>query len=196
MMTLRHAVLASIFTITAAAMPLGAAEVSGVKIAESVTAPGGQALVLNGAGLRSRAIFKVYTIGLYVEKKSTNPMDIIAAPGAKRIAIQMLRTVSAADFSKALSDGVRDNHSEADAKPLESRMRELTAIMDEIKEAKDGMQIVLDFAPGSGTVVRIDNQARGKPITGDDFFRALLRIWLGNEPASKDLKQALLGAAG
>jgi len=31
------------------------------------------------------------------------------------------------------------------------------------------------------------------PVTGEDFYRALLRIWLGENPVQADLKKALLG---
>ena len=41
----------------------------------------------------------------------------------------------------------------------------------------------------------IRDRAKGKDIAGEDFYRALLRIWLGNKPVQDDLKQALLGKA-
>jgi hypothetical protein len=36
---------------------------------------------------------------------------------------------------------------------------------------------------------------QGKPIPGEDFYRALLRIWLGEKPVDGELKQAMLGGA-
>jgi hypothetical protein len=33
----------------------------------------------------------------------------------------------------------------------------------------------------------------GLPILGEDFYRALLKIWLGDKPVQADLKKALLG---
>jgi hypothetical protein len=58
------------------------------------------------------------------------------------------------------------------------------------------MVIALDWVPGTGTQVVIDNQPHGKPIPGEDFYRALLRIWIGDKPVSGDLKKALLGQGG
>jgi hypothetical protein len=78
-------------------------------------------------------------------------------------------------------------------KALEPRIAELSAIMGELKEAKKGMAILLDWQPGAGTVVAVDGKTRGKPIPGEDFYRALLRIWLGERPVQDDLKKALLG---
>ena len=50
-------------------------------------------LALNGAGLRKRAFFKVYAIGLYVPQKNANAAALIEQPGPKRVAIHMLRDV-------------------------------------------------------------------------------------------------------
>ena len=30
-------------------------------------------------------------------------------------------------------------------------------------------------------------------VEGDDFFTAILKIWLGEEPSDSDLKEAMLG---
>ncbi len=46
-----------------------AAEVGGVKLEDKVSV-GGQDLVLNGAGMRTRAVFKVYVGSLYVPAKA------------------------------------------------------------------------------------------------------------------------------
>jgi hypothetical protein len=108
----------------------------------------------------------------------------------------MLRDVDAGDFGKALEDGLRDNHGEAEFKALAPRIAQLVAIMNEMKLAKTGLAINLDWVPGSGTQVNIGGQPPGKPIAGEDFYLALLRIWLGDNPISGDLKRSLLGQGG
>jgi hypothetical protein len=105
----------------------------------------------------------------------------------------MLRDVDAATFTEALVEGMRPNHDEATMKTLEPRIAELSSIMNELKEAKKGMMVLLDWQPGAGTVVSVDGKSRGKPIAGEDFYRALLRIWIGERPVQDDLKKALLG---
>jgi hypothetical protein len=172
--------------------PLFAAEVAGVKIDEAARVAGAD-LKLNGAGLRSKAIFKVYAMGLYLQDKQTTSAAILAAPGSKRVHLHMLRDVDADDFSEALNEGVKDNHSEAELKSLAPRLAILTALMNEIKEAKTGVAIDLDWLPGAGTQVTIGGRAQGKPIQGEDFYRALLRIWVGDNPVSSNLKKSLLG---
>jgi hypothetical protein len=168
---------------------VSAAEVAGVKIEDTARVADAQ-LALKGAGLRKRLVFQVYAIGLYVADRKGDP---IAQGGAKRVAIHMLRNVDADEFAKALVDGMRPNHDEATMKALEPRIAQLNTIMAGIKEAKKGMAIALDWVPGAGTQVTIDGKAAGKPIEGEDFYRALLRIWLGDKPVQDDLKKSLLG---
>ena len=174
-------------------LPLAAAaaEVAGVKL-DDKTRVGNTELALNGAGLRKRAFFQVYAIGLYVQQKSANAATVIEQPGPKRVAIHMLRDVGADAFNEALADGIRANHPEAEAKALEPRIKELGAVIGAVGEAKKGMAIHLDWT-GSETQVVIQGKPVGKPIAGEDFYRALLRIWVGDKPVQDDLKKALLG---
>jgi hypothetical protein len=50
-----------------------------------------------------------------------------------------------------------------------------------------------DWLPEGGTRLSINGKQLGKDIAGEDFYRALLRIWLGSKPAQDDLKELLLG---
>jgi hypothetical protein len=172
------------------AFPLWAAEVAGVRIDDKARV-GNADLLLRGAGLRKRLFFQVYAVGLYVQDRGADP---IAQPGAKRVHIHMLRDVGAEQFTEALADGIKANHTEAEAKALEPRVKELGAIMAGLKQAKAGMVIALDWT-GSETLLVVDGKPAGRPIQGADFYRALLRIWLGEQPVQEDLKKALLGAA-
>jgi hypothetical protein len=163
------------------------AEVAGVKLPDE-----DQKLVLNGAGLRKRAFFQVYVIGLYLPEKKAAAADIIGGGGQKRVVIHMLRDVDADQFSGALTDGMKENVTEAEMKAFEPRVKQLVAIMASMKEAKKGMRIALDWMAG-GTVVTVDGKPAGAPIAGEDFYRALLKIWLGEHPVQDDLKKSLLG---
>jgi hypothetical protein len=173
------------------AVPAFGADVAGVKIDDQIKT-GNAELVLNGAGVRKLFFCNVYAMGLYLPKKTSAAAEAIAGQGPKRVALHILRDVGAERFTSALVEGIRENHSEAQAKALEPRIRELTAIMAEVKEAKKGMAITLD-SNGAATQVVIAGKPAGKPIEGADFFQALLRIWLGDKPVQDDLKKALLG---
>jgi hypothetical protein len=170
------------------ALPAWAAEVSGFRI-DDKTRVGNTELALSGAGVRKRVFFEVYAIGLYMRDPKSDP---IAQPGPKRVAIHMLRDVGADQFSEALADGMRANHSEAEYQGLEGRISALSAIMSELKEARKGMALALDW-DGKETQLVVDGKPAGRPIGGEDFYRGLLRIWLGDKPVQEDLKKALLG---
>ncbi|MFY9314005.1 MAG: chalcone isomerase family protein [Burkholderiales bacterium] len=179
------------FFLAVLSFQIRSAEISGIKIEEKEKLANTE-LTLNGAGLRKRVFFQVYVIGLYLPEKKAAAADAIAAPGPKRIAIHMLRDVDAAEFAGALTDGMKQNLSEAEMKAFEPRIRRLVAIMSEMKVAKTGMRVTLDWA-GTGTQVTVEGKPSGAPIEGEDFYRALLKIWLGERPVQDDLKKALLG---
>ncbi len=191
-MRARRLLVAHCVVLCSAAVPAGAAEIAGVNIDDKARV-GGSELVLNGVGLRTRAFFKVYAAGLYLSEKKTSAAEAIAAPGPKRVSMTLLREITAQQLSDALEEGMRDNTPAAELEKLKPRIAKLTEIMTSIGAAKTGMTVALDFLPGSGTRVLVNGAPRGDSIEGEDFYRALLRIWLGESPADRSLKNGLLG---
>jgi hypothetical protein len=192
---MRRFLFAAIFVV--ALTGVRAAEVAGVKLDDRLRlAPGGPELVLNGAGIRTRVFFKVYVGALYLPEKKVAASDVLALAGPKRVAMAMLRDLTAQQLSEALAEGISNNSSAAEQAALKARVDELLAIMNSLGEAKKGDAITLDYLPQSGTRVVVNGQPRGKPIAGEDFYRALLRIWLGDKPVDDDLKKGMLGQAG
>ncbi|MEG1970988.1 MAG: chalcone isomerase family protein, partial [Burkholderiaceae bacterium] len=76
---------------------------------------------------------------------------------------------------------------------LKPRIDALDAILKSIGEAKKGDLINFDYTPEGGTRITVNGQARGNAIAGEDFYSAVLRIWLGGKPVDAGLKQGLLG---
>jgi len=184
-----------LIVISVAWLPLAAAaaEVEGVQVQDRVRiSDTGPELVLNGAGVRTRFFFRVYVGALYLAQKTTAANAVINDTAAKRIALHMLRELSAAQFINALEDGLKNNHSAEDLARLEPRVKQLRAIFDAVKTAKPGDVIDIDYLPGAGTRITVNGAVQGV-IAGEDFNRALLRIWLGEDPADGDLKKGLLG---
>ena len=165
-------------------------ELEGVKL-EPTAQVGGTTLQLNGAGLRTRAIFKVYVAGLYVPQKSADASALLAQKGPRRISITMLRSVDADSFSSALNDGLRTNHTEAQVAALKPQIDTLNANLKAVGEAKKGDVIHFEYLPESGTRVTVNGQARGTAIPGEDFFTAVMRVWIGDKPVDADLKKGL-----
>ncbi|MCE2917369.1 MAG: chalcone isomerase family protein [Rubrivivax sp.] len=166
--------------------------VEGVKF-EPTAQVGSAALVFNGAGLRKRAVFSVYVAGLYVPQKSADAAALLAQKGPRRIAITMLRNVDADTFAGALNDGLRSNHSESQMAGWKAQIDTLNANLKAAGEAKKGDVIHFEFVPEAGTRVTVNGQARGTAIPGEDFFTAVLRIWIGDKPVDAGLKKGLLG---
>jgi len=173
-------------------LPCFAAEVAGVKLPDKDRV-GNAELVLNGAGLRKRAFFQVYVGGLYLPEKKSAAADVLAAAGPKRVAMHMLRDVPADQFAGALSDGLKSNHGDAEMRTFDARVVQLVTAMNGIGEAKTGMRITVDWLPESGTQLTVNGKPLGAPIPGEDFYRALLKNWIGDKPVQDDLKKALLG---
>lgn len=173
------------------------AEVAGVKLPDRTRVDaGGPELVLNGAGLRTRFFIKVYAAGLYLEKKSQTPAAVLALAGPKRVAMHLLRDLSAQQILEAVHDGIDANNSPAERETLKPQLGEFDVVMTELGPIKKGDVVTLDYLPGAGTVVTMNGQAKGKPIAGEALYQALLRVWLGDSPVQEDLKKELLGQPG
>lgn len=167
-------------------------ELEGVKL-EPTAQVGGTALQLNGAGIRTRAIFKVYVAGLYVPQKANAAPALLAQKGPRRMVIAMLRNVDADSFGGALNDGLRANLTEQQVAGFKSQIDALNASLKAVGEVKKGDLIHFEFTPEAGTRITVNGQARGAAIPGEDFFAAVLRIWLGDKPVDGSLKKALVG---
>jgi hypothetical protein len=177
----------------ALALPAFAAlEVAGVKFDDKAKVGAGDT-VINGAGMRKRAFFKVYAIGLYLPQKAASAADAINAKGAKRIAIVTLRDLTAEEFADALIAALKNNHDEAALKALQPKIDQFRSTMLTLGNAPEKSVVHLDWLPDSGTRLTFNGAVKGTDIAGEDFSRALLRIWLGDKPAQEDLKEQLLG---
>lgn len=182
---------------------LGLLLVAGAAVAQPVEREGvkfepaaqvaGAALQLNGTGVRTRAIFKVYAAGLYVPAKSNSAQALLAQKGPRRLSMTMLRNVDAESFAGPLNEGLKNNHTEAQIAAFKPQIDAMNAALKAVEEAKKGDVLHFEFLPDSGTRITVNGQQKGANIPGEDFFTAMLRIWLGDKPADADLKKGLLG---
>ncbi len=171
-----------------------AVELAGVKVEESMSLKGNP-LILNGAGIRYKAIFKVYVASLYLGKKASTPEEVLAQPGAKHMSVTMLRNIDANELGKLFSRGMEDNMPKAEfAKVIPSVLR-MSQMFSDYKNLKTGDSFTIDWLPGVGTIISIKGKPYGEPFKEPEFFNALLRIWLGPNPPDWKLKDALLGKA-
>lgn len=175
--------------------PIEPIKLHGVSYAPSLQLQG-QALQLNGAGTRHKAVFKVYTAGLYLEKPARSLQEIAALPGPKRISVTMLRDIDSAELGKLFSRGMEDNMERSAFSKLIPGVMRMSDIFTQHKKLLTGETFTVDWMPGQGTLVTVKGQAQGDAFKEPEFFNALLGIWLGPKPADQQLKKALLGEAG
>ena len=181
--------VALVFCGTLQAQPL---EIEGVKL-EPLVQVGSASLLLNGAGVRTKAIFKVYVGSLHTTKKVTSLEELIAAPGPKRLTMTFLREIEAGAFGKLLTRGVEDNTPKAEMSKLVPGLIRMGDIFTVNKVLVPGDIITLDWIPGTGLVITAKGKVQGEPFTEPAFFKAIMSIWFGPVPADHALKDAMLG---
>lgn len=171
--------------------PIVAMDVGGIKVPDSITLAGSNiGLQLNGAGIRKKLFVSVYVGALYLPEKSADAAAILTAETPTAVDMHILhREVSKAKITKAQEDGMRANLDQSELEALRPRLDEFNSLFRAVSK---GETIRIAYLPGSGTEVRINDKWRGV-VPGNDFFRALLKVWLGDKPVSKSLKQAMLG---
>jgi hypothetical protein len=178
------------------AIPVQAAvDVADVRFDDHATVAG-RLLELNGAGLRTRYLFKIYTIGLYLPKKTSSADVAISEPGAKRLRFVMKRTVPADELVEAFEKALSANNSEAELAILDGRLDQFKKLLLSLGKTNKDSEFLLDYEPDVGTHLTVDGEVKDAPIPGEDLFRALLRAWLGPRPVQNDLKDALLWKLG
>ena len=163
-------------------------KIAGVDVPQSVTIED-KALVLNGAGIRKKLFIKVYVGSLYLTAKQTAVDKILADPGAKSIVMNFLyKEVSNKKLVDGWNKGFADNSTTKEIKALQDRINQFNALFTTVRK---GDELRLDYLPGEGTQVKLNGTLKGS-VPGEDFSRALLKIWLGDKPADKNLKDAML----
>ncbi len=182
--------VAALFT----APVVSAVEIAGYKFDDTAKV-NGQDLKLNGAGIRYKFVIKVYAAGLYMADKKATLADVLAEPGAKRVTLIMLRDVDSDTFGQAFMDGIRKNSDVTERSKIVNQMLTFGHLFGSIPELKKGDMVTTDWVPGSGTMVSVNGKKITDPIPDVLFYNALLKIWLGANPADSKLKSALLGDA-
>lgn len=164
-------------------------ELAGVELAPEVQVAGTD-LVLNGAGVRKKFVVKVYVGALYLPQSASQTDAVLAMDGPKRVLMHFLyRKVEAQKLTDGWSEGFEKNQSDASLQALRPRLARFNALF---RDVEAGDEILLDYLPGQGTRVTIRGEDKGL-IPGEDFYRALLAVWLGDQPADGGLKKGMLG---
>lgn len=167
-------------------------EIASIKLEDTVTVAGTK-LQLNGAGIRYKGPFKVYVGDLYTTKKVSNLDELIAAPGPKRLTMTFLREIDSASFGKLLTRGIEDNISKAEMSKIVPGMIKMGDIFAANKSFVSGDVCALEWDPAKGLSIWAKGKLQAEPFQDPAFFRALMSIWFGQNPADWKLKDAMLG---
>ena len=167
---------------------------------ESITLPdtlvqNNVTLKLNGAGVRKKALLlKLYVGGLYLKKKSTDADSIVAANENMSIRLVITsRRVSSNALVNAIGDGFEtttNGNTAQFAKQIES----LGSILSDDITYNDTFDV--SYQKENGIVMYKNSYPLGTVIDSKDnlkFKQAFFGIWLGEKPADKNLKEAMLG---
>lgn len=168
-----------------------ALEVADIKLPDTEQVAG-QALVLNGAGVRNKFFFKVYAAALYLSEKRRSVAAVLDDTKAKRIALYALRDLTGEQMLEAFNHAIEANHTATELQAMEVQLKAFSAVFRTVKEVQKGGLMTLDYLPTGVTLVSVNGAEKGR-IEGAGFYRALLKVWLGEKPAQDDLKKALLG---
>lgn len=174
-----------------ACIPMANAQtvVEGVTLDNNISVMGNE-LSLNGAGLREKFWIDLYVGGLYTEARTKDAKMVINAD--KPMAMK-LHIVSARVTKDKMVDAVEDGFENS----TNGKQESMRAEIDQFKgffneEIVEGDIFTIAYVPNTGVVVMKNGKKKGS-IAGLDFKKALFGIWLGNNPADKDVKKGMLG---
>ena len=185
---IRKSLMAAVFALLMIP-PVQAMEIGGVTLPETMIV-GGEELILNGAGFRKKAFFKIYVGALYLTSEESDPQVII--DNDEPMAIRMHFThkgVSPQKLIKSWNDGFM-NATGGNTDPLLDEIDTFNSYF--IDEAKKGDIYDFVYTPDGGLSITLKGEHMGT-IPGVQFKKALFGIWLGDKPADKGLKEGMLG---
>jgi hypothetical protein len=179
-----------IFLLCAAAQSQ-ALEIAGVTLDDKVQLDK-QEVVLNGAGIRTKFLFKIYVAALYLPEKMHTGEAVLADERAKRMSFVLVHDVTAKQVLDGINEAILPNNTEEEMRVLEARLNKFSTMFAAVPDIKVGGVVNLDYIPGLGTRVTVNGVDKGH-IEGADFYRSLLKIWIGKKPVKASLKQSVLG---
>jgi hypothetical protein len=110
----------------------------------------------------------------------------------RRLDVTLLRDTSTEQNLDALMGGMEDNNATEELEAIQAQTDRFFSLIRTVHEIPEGTRITLDYLPDSGTRLSIAGRVLGL-IPGERFNRAVMKIWLGDNPIQVSLKKALLG---
>ena len=171
--------------------PVAAKEIEGIAIPDTLAfANSDSSLVLNGAGIREKFFLDIYIAALYLPERTPDADVILGDTGPASVLMHILYgEISKQKITDGWTDGLEANLSDEKMRALKPQLDEFNNLFQDLHQ---GDRIRIDYIPGTGTAVSINNERRGV-VEGNDFYRSLLKIWIGSKPVTRRVKQEILG---
>jgi Chalcone isomerase-like len=169
-----------------------AIDVGGIKLDDTAKVAGKE-LKLNGAGIRTRIVIKVYALALYLPEKKDTTAGVLESPGPRRFTLGMLREVTGDELGQAFMTGITANTDKAERSKFVNQIAAFGEYFQSVPAVKKGDILHCDWVPDAGMVMVLNGKPLGEPIKEVGFYNAVLKIWLGDKPVDSSLKPQLLG---
>lgn len=152
----------------------------------------GQKLRLNGAGIRYKAIFKVYAMALYTARAVRSNQQVLDPNLPKRLQLVALRDVGGDEFGRLFARAIEENATRDEfAKSIGAVVR-MGEIFAEQKQFTKGDVVYLDYVPGTGLALIVKGKQQ-ELFREPQFSSIMYKIWFGPHPPDTALQKALLG---
>lgn len=131
------------------------------------------------AGTRKKLWVDVYQCGIYARQDKTLTSYDTSAPLAITFLVRtdLLPDVPPQQWQASLAESITTNKYEV--------------LADSFAQLDYGEQLMFVHEPGTGTLVKVDGEALFS-VKHDDLVETVLRMLVGRDPVSADLKEQLL----
>ena len=154
---------------------------------DELSEDGARFVLVGATTFRWMSIIKVYDARLHLG--AGEPPTKVFADIPVRLQLTYHRGFTAAEIIKGGDTLLARN---VKAETLVSLRERLELINRAYRDVREGDSYTLTYVPGKGTTLRLN----GSPLVtvpGHDFAAAYFRIWLGDDPISESMRDALLG---
>ncbi len=181
----------SIVLFAAMSLQTFALEIRGVDVPENRTTGAGDELVLNGAGVRKKLMFKLYVGALYLTEQNSEADAIIAAEDPMMIELHIISSkINSENMTSATLEGFEKATGGATEAISEEIKQFINAFSAPITK---GDKFTICYKPEMGVTIAKNDEKIDSIADTPGFKEALFGIWLSDEPAQETLKAAMLG---
>ncbi len=147
--------------------------------------------ILNGAGIRGKWFLDLYTIGLYVKSKSKDGSVILNSDANKYVKIVIVSgLITTEKFNNGLDDGF-EKSTQGNVEPIKEEIDIIRKGFGTNFEIDDEFIVYFDNS-GETRIYKSGKETVSVPAN-KTFQKALLGMWIGENPVLKGLKEELLG---